>query len=254
MQPATLVRTVEPLRRATAAGEPLRRPAAIEAEIAAALELSGAEVRARAAAEPETEKAMSSECIVHLIRQDLRAGSGQLAETLLPPLLRRCEANLCGTIRGFPAASAFEIREEVLGRLAVSLLEPGDEADFFEVRFALALKRLRIDACRRQRRRDRGRVVIEAPAGSDDDAPVLDQHAPEPARQETRLLIRQALAYLDDSEREVLVLHRLAGVPLCAPASRAADLVTLLGLSERTLRNRLRAAEAKLRTFAEGEG
>ncbi len=160
-------------------------------------------------------------------------------------------------MRGFPPSTAAEIREDVLGRLAVSLLEPGDIADFLEVRFALALKRLRIDACRRQRRRDRGRVVLSDSMLSDsvahdDAAPGWHPgEIPEPARQEDRLLIRQALAALSRQEREVLVLHRLAGMPLATRADTDTDLVRLLGFSERTLRNRLRAAEAKLQAFRE---
>ncbi len=273
MEPATLARSIESLTRLTASGEPLHRPPEIEAEIATALELSRYQVLASAAAEPDTENAMSEECIVHLIRHSLRLGLGQadpggLADDLLPILLRRSEANLRGAIRGFSRGEAQEIREDVLGRLAVSLVEPGDAADFFEVRFALALKRWRIDACRRQRRRARGRVVFDetsrtADSGAEGSASgaqsdrefdrQLDRHRPEPARQEDRLLIQQALKRLDDSERKVLVLHKLAGLPLRSQAPQEADLVGLLGLSERTLRNRLRSAESKLRIYGGGE-
>lgn len=245
---------VAPLTRTTRQGVRLRRPAGIESEIAAALAASPEEIRRRAT---EKESPMSSECLVHLIRRDLRQGSRSWAEELTPILLARCEKQLAGAVRGFPADTAAEIREDVLGRLAVSLLEEGDGADFLEVRFALALKRLRIDACRRQRRRDRGRVTptaptIQGPAGSDpagSDPPAFE--VPDPARQEDRLLIRQALAALSRQEREVLVLHRLAGMPLATRAESDPDLVHLLGFSERTLRNRLRAAEAKLQAFRE---
>ena len=44
MEPATLERIVEPLRRTTASGETLRRPPEIEAEIAAALDLGRREI------------------------------------------------------------------------------------------------------------------------------------------------------------------------------------------------------------------
>lgn len=257
MQPATLPRSVEPLTRVTARGVPLVRPAEIESEIAAALDLSSEEIRARASLETDNANAMSSECLVHLIRQDLRADSGKLADDLLPSLLDRCETNLRGAIRGFAPDQLLEISEDVLGRVALALAEPGDAADFFEVRFALALKRLRIDACRRQRRRDRGRVALDELPGASDGATALDrpldQHCPEPARQEDRLLIRQALSSLEPAERDVFVLHRLAGMPLRSKVARDADLVGLLGFSERTLRNRLRAAEAKLRALAEDE-
>ena len=250
---ATIEHAVEPLARRTAGGAVLKRPPRIEAEIARALALAADEVAARAAG---SEDEMSSECMVHLIRRDLR-GARELAEELTPRLLARCEASLRGSIRGFPAAAAAEVREEILGRLAVALVEPGGAADFFEVRFALALKRLRIDVCRAQRRRERGRIALDAAAGegagaAEDAGAELERRAPpSPARQEDQLLIRQALATLTEEERKVVVLHKLAGISLSSRVRETLDLVRLLGYSERTLRNRLRSAEAKLRAFRE---
>lgn len=245
--------SVEPLARKTRQGDVLTRPARVEAEIARALALDPEEIRTLAKG---SEEEMSSECLVHLIRRDLRSGSRELAEQVTPRLLERCEAGLRGSVRGFPPAAAAEVREEVLGRLAVSLVEPGDAADFLEVRFALALKRLRIDVCRMQRRRERGRIALDSgaaagePAAEDPEAE-LERLAPSPANQEDQLLIRQALAALTEEERKVIVLHKLAGISLSSKVRETIDLVRLLGFSERTLRNRLRSAEAKLRAFRE---
>lgn len=249
---------VEPLARKTRQGDVLTRPARVEAEIARALALDPEEIRTLAKG---SEEEMSSECLVHLIRRDLRTGSRgaghpELAEEITPRLLERCEAGLRGSVRGFPPAAAAEVREEILGRLAVSLVEPGDAADFLEVRFALALKRLRIDVCRMQRRRERGRIALDSgaaagePAAEDPEAE-LERLAPSPANQEDQLLIRQALAALTEEERKVIVLHKLAGISLSSKVRETIDLVRLLGFSERTLRNRLRSAEAKLRAFRE---
>ncbi len=255
---------VVPLTRKTGSGDVLQRPARIQAEIAAALKLSAGEVLARAAGQPPrgslgsaSPETMSEECMVHLIRRDLRARTsgtamlgGRLAEDLTPILLERCERGLRRSIRGFPASACNEIREEVLGRLAVSLAGTGDEADFLEVRFALALKRLRIDICRRERRRLHGLVALEEPlveSADSDSETIVDRMPPLPASQEDRLLIQQALSKLTPEERKVLVLHKLAGVPMNSTiADGTTTLVSLLGRSERTLRNRLRSAEAKL--------
>ncbi len=256
---------VAPLTRKTRGGDVLRRPARIQAEIAAALRLSTGEILERAAAKTARKadvseqaasgETMSEECMVHLIRRGLRARTGattplpgRLAEDLTPHLLERCERGLRRSIRGFPPSACAEIREEILGRLAVSLAGPGDEADFFEVRFALALKRLRIDVCRQERRRLHGLVALEEPLGknADDSEATIDRAPPSPASQEERLLIQQALSKLTPEERKVLVLHKLAGVPLSSTVTSGATLVALLGRSERTLRNRLRSAEAKL--------
>ncbi len=256
MASAALEQPVAPLTRTTRDGEVLRRPARIETEIAAALALAPGEILARVTADPATGETISEECMVHLIRRDLRAGSDttaperHLAEELMPILLQHCDATLKRSIRGFPSSAADDVREDVLGRLAVSIAGPGDEADFLEVRFALALKRLRIDVSRRERRRLHGLVALEEPlAGADLDEPeppAADRTLPSPPSQEDRLLIRQALASLTAEERKIVVLHKLAGVPLASKVRCGATLVGLLGRSERTLRNRLRSAEAKL--------
>ncbi len=247
--------TVTPLTRQTGSGEFLQRPASIEHEIANAVALPAGQLRARASAKPGDEESMSSECIVHLIRQDLRDGSRRLADELTPLLLERCEASLHGSVRGFTSAAARDIREDVLDRLALSLLGPGDEADFLEVRFGLALKRLRIDACRRQRRRDQRQILLDdycAGEGDPDSTiPAIDRLQSDRARQEDRLMIKQALASLAAPERDVLVLHRLAGIPLRSKVKAHPDLVSLLKCSERTLRNRLRRAERRLQMLQE---
>ena len=241
MTPATST-SIAPLSRKTRGGGVLQRPAGVTAEIATAIDLTPAEIVERAETMPE-------ECMVYLIRNDLRAGDRRLAERLTPRLLERCEATLRGSIRGFPPAAADEIREEVLGRLALALAGPGDQADFFEVRFALALKRLRIDACRRERRRLQGLVVLDdAPESTSPSESAVELAPPAPANQDDRLLIRQALGALTPEERKIVVLHKIHGVPL-AGMTAGSNLVGLLGRSERTLRNRLRSAEAKLRDF-----
>ncbi len=246
------VESVVPLTRRTRSGERLRRPARIEQEIASVITRPVSYLRARALATPENKDPLSSECLVYLIRQDLRRGSRRLAEDLTPILLHRCEASLRGSIRGFSPTTAREVREDVLGKLALSLLDQGDEADFLEVRFGLALKRLRIDTCRRYRRHDQRHIQLEDTGPSDgDELPAIDRLRPDRARQEDRLLIRQALASLAAPERDVLVLHRLAGIPLRTQAKARPDLVGLLGCSERTLRNRLRRAELRLQAFRE---
>ena len=54
------------------------------------------------------------------------------------------------------------------------------------------------------------------------------------------------LATLPERERRVLVLHRLVGVPLASAPEDQATVTRLLSISERTARNLLRRAEARL--------
>ncbi|MEM9597077.1 MAG: sigma-70 family RNA polymerase sigma factor [Acidobacteriota bacterium] len=214
----------------------LRRPAAVEEEIAAALALDRAGLLERASS---AEAGLSCECLVHLVRHSLRRGDRDLAEALAPRVLGRAEHLLRGTLPGFTAAVAEEIREDALGRLAVLLAEPGSGADFFEVRFALAVKRLRLDVCRRYRRRIEG----QRSPGAGVDPRTGDAVPPE---QERRAVLAQTLARLPERERRVLVLHRWIGLPLASTRPERRTVASMLGISERTARNLLRRAEARL--------
>lgn len=258
-------RAVAPLARTNKDGLALRRPDRIEAEIAQALGSDEAELLRRAAVrDGEDDGYLSSECMVHLIRHHLHRqppgeGSRHLAERLVEHLLRRTAAELRGSVRGFPGSTLDDVREEILGRLALLLADPGDTADFYEVRFALAMKRLRIDVCRQARRRVEPLVAIDE-LGTPETEPMdalegrVDRDAvTRPLGPEDLAGLKEALFTLDEEERKAFVLHHLAGVSVNAQRPGAASLVEVLGLSERTVRSRLRRAEAKLRALMEVE-
>jgi len=243
---------VAPLRRRRAGGGSLRRPPEVEAEIAAVLGWSVERIVRRArAGDAAAPGCLSSECLVHLIRHDLRGGGRRLAERLAPLLLARCATILRRSLRGFSGAAREDVRAEILGRLAELLVAPGDAADFFEVRFARAFKCLTIDVCRRERRHLERRVleadltpeaVGREAAGPAARRPLWTTAPPSP---EARLALRQALAAMSAEERQALVLHRLIGMSINGTRG-GPSLVEVLGVSERTVRNRLRRAEAKL--------
>lgn len=236
------------LARITRDGRRLHRPPGIEREIAGVRDLDPAVLCRRiAVGDARAAGYVSSEVLVHLLRRAVRASvatgdPAPVVDELASTLLRRAAVSLRGALRGYPVQVADDLREEVLGRLALLLVDPGDAADFFEVRFNLALKRLRIDVCRARTRVDRWC----APAAETE----LDlDRFRDPARRltaEQAVCARQALARLSEDERRALVLHWFLGMPINARAAGDATLVAVLGVSERTVRNRLRRAEAKL--------
>ncbi len=255
-------RPVEPLRKTTADGTPLRRPATVESQIAELLVSGADEVRRRAAiGDPSDSGYMPSECLVYLIRAAVREGRHDWVDELAPRLLGRCERSLQRSIRGFDTVGEEEAREETLGRLAVLLVEPGNGADFFEVRFDLALKRLRIDVCRQVRRRREPLVAIEGvdeerggDAGLDRLTDEIDEGSlPRNLDAEERLCLQQALSRLTEVERRALILHRVMGVPIASKKPGISTLVEILGVSERTVRNYLRRAESKIAGSTEDE-
>ena len=255
-------RPVEPLRKTTADGQTLRRPTAVESQIAEVLVSGVDEVRRRAVInDADDPRFLLPECLVYLIRAAVREGRPEWVDELAPRLLARCERSLRRSIRGFDAVGEEEAREDTLGRLAVLLVEPGNGADFFEVRFDLALKRLRIDVCRQVRRRRAPLVAIDGIGDEQSGEPGLDRLADEididalPGHldAEQMLCLRQALSRLTELERKALVLHRLMGIPIASKKPGLSTLVEILGVSERTVRNYLRRAESKISGPTEDE-
>ena len=237
-------------RLSTTEPEPLERlvrPAEIEEEIRHVLTLDPKTIAERA---KEPQDNLSSECLVHLVRRDLRGERSQV-ESLLPPLLERADRSLRRALGGRGASLwAEEAREEILGRLAMLLLEPGRGADFFEVRFDLALKRLRIDVCRSLRRRPQATSIDAADSPSGQAAPTIEaalsRQAGEPLSAEARATLSQALAKLEESERRAMILRYLIGLPVAPRDDGKASVASTLGVSERTVRNLLHRARQRL--------
>ena len=245
---------ITPLTRRDKSDTALRRPPNIEAQITEALDWDIEQVLNRASLPEKSEGSMSSETLVHLIRADLKRQGTPMAELLIPILLARCAANLNYTVRGFREPTLSNVREEILGCLALLLVDPSNKADFFEVRFSLALVRLRIDCCHKHKRSDDHLIFLDNDSDTD-----LDGSPPQtsetqsgmnkkPLDAEQSYALKQALSRLNPQERQVLLLHRLGGIPINAGEH---CLVNIMGCSERTIRNRLRSAEQTLAAIKE---
>src|SRR5687768_11820744 len=75
-------------------GTPYTRPAEIDQQIARALTQDVKTLETRAALDGDSPEFLSSECLVHLIREGRRTNNDRLMNALLPMLLQRCEACL----------------------------------------------------------------------------------------------------------------------------------------------------------------
>ncbi len=243
---------VTPLTQENSRKQRLQRLPAVESEIAVALTLSPPQLLERSAWAEASEAGLSSECLVHLIRNDLRNPDTPLLELLLPVLLARCAANLKFTVSGFREPTLGMVREEILGELALLLIEQSASADFFEVRFWLAFARLRIDLCHKYKRHDDHLVFVDdRPDGEEEQSnPILEigEGGPNATLDpEQACIVGDALARLSPEERRVYGLH-LLGIPINAGTT---NIVVLTGWSERTVRNRLRSAEQCLAAYKE---
>ena len=197
------------------------------------------------------EDAPSPEALVYLYRHfrsevkrfehERRAHARAQAERILRALLEGIHAAVAShlpsrKLKGVPpnrkAACVEEVELDVLTRLN----DPGDAADPLEIAFGLYMKRLSNKAAARYRER----AINEIPppdtlANHEDDAPdltwLLDSERAE-----------QAVEQLPPNLKIVVKRRMLQDTP-----PTQADLADELGVSERTIRNRERDAEAALR-------
>jgi hypothetical protein len=118
-----------------------------------------------------------SECLVHFVRASRRDNSEAWFERLYKTLLDRVSRAIPRSdgVGNTTSLTRERIREKVIDRFIELISEdrtsPGDRMDFFEVRFDLGIKRLRMDA-QEQAWRDENRSVglDEADAAMENDS------------------------------------------------------------------------------------
>jgi len=208
---------------------------------------------------------LRSECLVHLVRAGLRNGDEPRLNAALGALLARCEANLSVKIPDGHLPNAAAIREEVLSAFAELFAADGtgdqpDELDFFECRFNLAFRTLRIDRVRAELTRLRQEVPLpnhqdegEPDAYEDAFARVSDA-LHKPATQQATLFLDElwtAINALPPDERRAVVLCHVLGYAEESEVPGVVTAATLCKCTGRTIRNRLTRAAARLSRFKE---
>ena len=169
-----------PLTKTKVGGELYARPPAVEAQIDEVVCLSQSDLQTRLLiTDRNAPDYLRSECLVHLVRQGRRSDDQQLMGSVLPVLLQRCEANLLVRVPDGEKPDAPDLRQQILDDLTDLFVTDGtgelpDELDFYECRFNLAFRTLRIDRVLRDaRRRRRSISTVELPpseaAGGPDD-------------------------------------------------------------------------------------
>lgn len=245
---------------------PLVRPAAIEAQIEVALELSLSALRARLAiADHKSREHLRSETLVHLVRHGRRTGDQHLISLVLPVLLGRCEANLLVKIPDGQLPEAATLREDILGAFSELFACDGtgdglDELDFYECKFNRAFRFFRIDRIRREIARLKRVAPMprqdeegEAEAQEEVFARVSEAFRT-PAAQEGNALrseLHDAIRELPPEERNAIILVHVLGYQEESQDPAEETAATRCNCTGRTIRNRLTRAAAKLARFKE---
>ncbi len=250
-------------------GTPYRRPPAIESKIG---EFSGKSIEdilrcsRRSTANGDL---LPLEVLVHFARAAVRRRDQRATSLLLGPLLMRCRQILQQKISDDAPFDAAQLREEILAKLACLFAEDlaqdaGSELDFYECQFLRAFSFLRISAVRRATREAKRLAPVPQPSEEDGDGDTTDEeclarvhevYRSEPTHEHEveRRRIANAVESLPDDERAAVVLRYACGLPVASKDPDEETVAKRCSVAGRTIRNRLRAANAKLKDLLKEE-
>lgn len=271
---------VQPLRKRRDDGSLYQRRRNVEEELEQLEKLKLPEVLTREReAEQRGEPGVSSEALVYLLRREVREGNpqGPGVDGLISVLIKRSETILTRKISGaFDELQREDICRAVIDRMVDEITDASEKADYAEVNFNDWLKYNRMDACRKQMRKDvrterLGDAVADL-AENEADIVLAKEESASPestpeaaydlaeAREKARLppqieageftpedryRIAAALreAKLDPTMLEAFLLYHCWDVLIYSKDPEKHTLVKHFGKSEKTIRNWLRRAE-----------
>jgi hypothetical protein len=255
---------ITPLIKRSKAGELYERPPEVTAALERLALVSRDELLRRAAIKDRSNPDfVSSECLLHHIRASRRDNSDGWFQRLYKVLLERLWRSLPraegtnGTIDHVKE----NIRNSVFDRFAEMLLEdkqtPGDKLDFFEIRFDMAVKRMRLDA-QDQAWRDERRTASLEEDGVGDQAAVAEFRADQLAGDIfSDPLFRDRLYEAIDTlplEQSRTMHLSLLGWPTESNDPEVMTIAKALGCSDRSVRTyRARAVKTLVALFQIGD-
>lgn len=255
---------ITPLIKRKKSGELYERPQAVAAALERLSQISREELLRRAAIKDRSDPDyVPGECLVHHIRASRLDNSTAWFERLHKVLMER-------VWRSLPKAEGLgdtvdltkeRIRNSVFDRFGEMLLSdrisPGDRLDFFEIRFDLGLKRMRLDA-QDQAWRDKNRTGVldddeisgqSAAAGFGSDPPDDDIFSDPLFRDR----LYEAIDTLPPEQSRTMHLT-LLGWPTDSKDPEVMTIAKALGCSDRSVRTyRARAIKAIVALFQSGE-
>jgi RNA polymerase sigma factor (sigma-70 family) len=247
-------------RRYADTGALYERLPEVEAQVRRALALEEAVLVAEMRHDYKSPAHIKDETLCYLIRERVRAGRHEEASVVTEVLLRR----IAGTIKQRIVGSGIDERHredcegEIVGQLLAELYDAEtDRGDFAQVRFGLYFKRLSYLVIRNfrqlQQRERQAENVISTQDDQAEEIDLLDTLADERALStEGRILLRDALAHLPHNLREPFLLRYFDGWQIESDSPTEPSISRHLNVTPRTVRNRLRDAEAILRRWREG--
>jgi hypothetical protein len=254
---------IVPLRKIAASGKLYTRLPEIEAKLVKIHSLTRDEISARCEIhDPGSTDYLPSECLLYLVRQHRSSPIDACSEKLFKTLLGR-------VLRGLPQAESQDgrserltdcnVRDDARHRFLEMLMNDrqayDERLDFYEVRFQMALKKLRLDAQKKiygevehlesiEIDHETGEIAekVERAAGSFDPL-----NWDKTGDSDYLLHLDKAIDALPALQKAIVELIR-KGIPIESKEPGAVDIAKTLGKSEKTIRTHRDKAYAALRT------
>lgn len=240
------------------------REAEVEAEIRSLCALPERARRARltrnaAAGDPDR---LREETLVYFVREYDRRGDAETAWRIAETLIERTAGHVARKLARWRLTSEDEddCARDLYTAMCDALFSREAAAEFWEVRFWVCLDRRlwnlieKRQAVRDLERRPGDAASEDADGDSiGDEGTVFGRIADSGASPDTLLEHKEALALLTENERMAVYLCFVEGLPEESDDPERLSAAKVIGVTGRSVRNYLRRAEAKLRTWAAGE-
>jgi RNA polymerase sigma factor (sigma-70 family) len=196
--------------------------------------------------------AAALETLVHGIRRLLAAGRGAEAQTVADVLIERA-APLVTRI-AYSQVVAVSDHDDLVQNALVQMWQEvfnlGPQHEFWEVHFAHMVRMACLDAADRLRRQRAHERPFKRGVSAEGDPWSEEDTLPDPEALEPVLDVPEAMAQLDGNIRRALYL-KVLGFKERSKDKNEPTISSILGVSDRTVRNYLRAAEEILRPWLE---
>lgn len=254
---------VRPLTKRKKDGKLYVRPGAVEEQIEEALGEDAEALRRRLRIHDRASSGyLKTECLVHVVREGSRTGNDRLMNAALQAILVRCRSMLKTIVSG-SLPDAEEIREKVLHQVSLVLARgvantAANSLDIYECNFYWAFRALNWSVLRIELNKEEREAEFV-------DGDEIDGYGTDVLKSVTETLQDpEALASRDellDQMEQALTKDEFNAVVLCRvlkvkEESKDPEEMTaarLFDCAGRTIRYRLKRAEAKLSRFEEGQ-
>ncbi len=241
-----------PLRKKNPQSQTYLRDKKIEAKIVQLLALESQQVlEVCAIVDTKDLNYVPSECLLYLVRNNKGTASIEHREKLHAMLMERVLRNLPAN-ENYGGEGVFltdeQIRDSVFGRFAELVAkdesEYDEKLDFFEIKFNMALRRLRLTASEKAWKEENQSVPLENEGGNGEISAEVEEACGsvdpfDPAKIDNEYYRSQlpgAINTLPDNQKKIIEMW-LNGIPIDSQDPNAVTIAKALGKSEKTIRS-----------------